>query len=122
MIREETNGSLPRKRKVGSRMVKAIHGVREFESDPQFELDMANHLREQLGREQLLEAFSRHAIGASYIDELMRRVCLRALVRKLGASADIRRGVSVIHPETFEIDDGVFIGEQTIIQIGRAHV
>jgi acetyltransferase-like isoleucine patch superfamily enzyme len=116
MIFKEANGSLPRKRKVGSRTVKAIHGAREIEQDPQFELDMAAHLREQLSREQLHEAFARHAIGASYIDELMRRVCLRALVRKLGTGANIRRAVSVIHPETFEIDDGVFIGEQTVIQ------
>jgi acetyltransferase-like isoleucine patch superfamily enzyme len=43
-------------------------------------------------------------------------VCLRALVKKLGAGANIRKNVSVIHPETFEIGDGVFIGEQTIIQ------
>jgi acetyltransferase-like isoleucine patch superfamily enzyme len=97
-------------------MVKAIHGARDIEPDPQFELDMAVHLREELGSEQLLEAFARHAIGATYIDEMMRRICLRALVRKLGAGADIRRGVNVIHPETFEIDDGVLIGEQTIIQ------
>lgn len=116
MIFEEVNEILPRKSKAGSRMVKAIHGAREIEQDPQFELDMAAHLREQLDREQLHEAFTRHATGASYIDELMRRVCLRALVRKLGTGANIRRGVTVIHPETFEIGDGVFIGEQTIIQ------
>lgn len=116
MIFEEVKEDLPRKRKTGSRMVKAIHGAREIEKDPQFELDMAFHLREKLGREQLQEAFARHAIGTNYIDELMRRVCLRALVRKLGVGANIRRGVSVIHPETFEIGDGVFIGEQTIIQ------
>jgi acetyltransferase-like isoleucine patch superfamily enzyme len=110
------SAGLPRKRKVGSRMVKAIQSTREIEQDPQFELDMAAHLRKQLSREHLHEAFSRHAIGTSYIDAMMRRVCLRALVRKLGTGAEIRRGVSLIHPETFEIGDGVFIGEQTIIQ------
>jgi acetyltransferase-like isoleucine patch superfamily enzyme len=46
----------------------------------------------------------------------MRRVCLRALVNELGAGANICKSVSVIHPETFKIGDGVFIGEQTIIQ------
>lgn len=97
-------------------MAKAIHGAREIEPDPQFELDMAAHLRDRLGREQLFEAFSQHANGVSHIDGLMRRICLRALVRKLGSGANVRRGVSVIHPETFEIGDGVFLGEQTIIQ------
>lgn len=116
MIFEEVSETLPRKLKAGSRMVKAIHGAQEIQQDPQFELDMAAHLRERLSREQLQETFARHAIGASYIDELMRRVCLRALVKNLGAGANVRRGVSVIHPETFEIGDGVFIGEQTMIQ------
>jgi acetyltransferase-like isoleucine patch superfamily enzyme len=98
------------------RVVKAVHGLRTIEPDPQFELDMAAHLRTQLRREQLSEAFAQHASGASPIDELMRRICLRALVKTLGSGVNIRKGVNFIHPETFEIGDGVFIGEQTILQ------
>jgi acetyltransferase-like isoleucine patch superfamily enzyme len=105
-----------RTQKSGTRIVRAVHGLRKVEPDPQFELDMAAHLREQLTREQLLEAYSAHASGTRPIDVIMRRVCLRALVKTLGAGANIRGNVSVIHPETFEIGDGVFIGEQTIIQ------
>jgi acetyltransferase-like isoleucine patch superfamily enzyme len=105
-----------RTRKSGTRIIKAVHGLRKVEPDPQFELDMAAHLREQLSREQLMEAFSHHANGRGPIDVMMRRICLRALVKKLGAGANIGKNVSVIHPETFEIGDGVFIGEQTIIQ------
>ena len=96
-------------------MVKAVHGVREVAPDPQFELDMAADLRGRLSREQLLDAFTQYANGSGYIDELMRRICLRALVKKLGSGVTIRRNINVIHPETFEIGDGVFIGEQTII-------
>lgn len=107
---------LPRKTKSGSRNVKAIHGTREVEPDPRFELDMAAHLRERLEPAMLHEAFSQHVAGFSHIDVMMRRICLRAMVRKLGSGVNIRKGVSVIHPETFEIGDGVFIGEQTIIQ------
>ena len=59
---------------------------------------------------------TQYADGSSYIDVLMRRICLRALVKKLGSGVTIRRNVSVIHPETFEIGDRVFIGEQTIMQ------
>ena len=108
-------GSPPREEE-RTRVVKAVHGVRKIEPDPQFELDMAAHLRTQLRREQLSEAFSQHASGASPIDELMRRICLRALVKTLGSGVNVRKGVSFIHPETFEIGDGVFIGEQTILQ------
>jgi acetyltransferase-like isoleucine patch superfamily enzyme len=116
MIADRAHIKMHRTRKSGTRVVKAVHGLRKVEPDPQFELDMAAQLREQLSREQLLEAFSHHAYGTSPIDLIMRRVCLRALVKKLGASVNIRKNVSVIHPETFEIGDGVFIGEQTIIQ------
>jgi acetyltransferase-like isoleucine patch superfamily enzyme len=105
--------------KSGTRIVRAVHGLRKVEPDPQFELDMAAHLKEQLTREQLLEAFSDHAYGTNPIDVIMRRVCLRALVKQLGAGANIQKNVSVIHPETFEIGEGVFVGEQTIIQ-GRS--
>jgi acetyltransferase-like isoleucine patch superfamily enzyme len=102
--------------KSGARIVRAIHGLRKVEPDPQFELEMAAHLKEQLTREQLLQAFSDYVVRASPIDVIMRRVCLRALVKWLGAGANIRKDVSVVHPETFEIGDGVFVGEQTIIQ------
>jgi acetyltransferase-like isoleucine patch superfamily enzyme len=116
MIADTAHIETHRTRKSGARVVKAVHGLRKVEPDPQFELDMAAHLREQLSREQLLEAFSDHAYGTSPIDVIMRRVCLRALVKMLGAGANISKNVSIIHPETFEIGDGVFVGEQTIIQ------
>jgi len=116
MIADTAHIKIHRTRKSGSRVVKAVHGLRKVEPDPQFELDMAAHLREQLSREQLMATFSDHAYGTSPVDVIMRRVCLRALVKTLGFGANIRKNVSVIHPETFEIGDSVFIGEQTIIQ------
>jgi acetyltransferase-like isoleucine patch superfamily enzyme len=116
MIPEMVHIKRHRTQKSGTRVVKAVHGLRKVEPDPQFELDMAAHLREQLSREQLMEAYSQHVYGTSPIDLIMRRVCLRALVKKLGAAANIRKNVSVVHPETFEIGEGVYIGEQTIIQ------
>ncbi len=104
------------RRDSGVRVVKAVHGSRDAATDPQFELDLAADLRERLNREQLLEAFARFAGGSTYVDMLMRRACLRALAKQLGAGATIGRNVSVIHPETFEIGDRVFVGEQSIIQ------
>lgn len=116
MIPDRTSGSTPRRGKLASRIVKAVHGIRKIAPDPNFELDMAAHFRAHLSREQISEAFSQHVTGASPIDELMRRICLRALVKQFGSGVNIRKGVSVIHPETFEIGDGVFFGEQSIIQ------
>jgi acetyltransferase-like isoleucine patch superfamily enzyme len=45
----------------------------------------------------------------------MRRICLRALVRRMGDGVEIGPGVGLRHPETFEIGDGVYIGEQTLL-------
>ena len=96
--------------------LKAIHGLREIKPDPRFEVEMAEALRERLSREQLIEAFARHVAAAGPLDILMRRICLRALAKRFGSGLTIRNNVSIIHPKTFEIGDGVFIGEQAIIQ------
>ena len=113
---EKLHAKTHRTARSGTRIVEAVHGLRKVEPDPQFERDMAAHLKEQLSHEQLLQAFSDYGHGTNPIDVIMRRVCLRALVKCLGAAANVRKDVSVIHPETFEIGDGVFVGEQTIIQ------
>jgi len=96
--------------------VKAVHGLRQTVPDPQFEIDLATDLRERLNRDQLMETFTRFSAGSGYIDALMRRVCLRALAKQLGSGVTIGRNVSISHPETFEIGDGVFVGDQSIIQ------
>jgi acetyltransferase-like isoleucine patch superfamily enzyme len=101
---------------VGHRIIKAVHGRRKIEPDPQFELDMAEHLRRSLSGDQLREAFAKYVEGAGPVDILLRRICFRALVRQLGSGLNLRNGVSVIHPETMEFGDGVFIGERVILQ------
>jgi acetyltransferase-like isoleucine patch superfamily enzyme len=98
------------------RIVKAVHGRRKIERDPPFEFEMADHLRGYLTSDQLREAFAEYADGASHLDILMRRICFRALVRKLGSGVNLRSGVSVIHPETMEFGEGVYIGERVIVQ------
>ena len=107
---------MSRPEKSGARTVKAVNAVREATPDPQYEIDLAADLRQRLGSEQLLDAFTQYADGSGYIDVLMRRICLRALVKKLGSGVTIGRNVSLIHPETFEIGDCVFIGDQTVMQ------
>jgi acetyltransferase-like isoleucine patch superfamily enzyme len=100
----------------GTRMVKAVHGLSESVSDPQFELDLAADMRKRLTRDQLFEVYTGFAGGSGYVDVLMRRTCLRALARTFGNGVTVGRNVGVAHPETFDIADRVFIGEQTIIQ------
>lgn len=98
------------------RVVKAVHGAQRESVDPAFERDLAADLRARLSREELGELFRRFSRKDAYLDTLMRRVCLRALVKSLGDGLAIKPNVGFIHPETFEIGEHVFIGEQTIIQ------
>ena len=48
--------------------------------------------------------------------EREQRAVWRALTRRFGHGIRIGRGAIATHPETFEIGDGVFIGEQAFIQ------
>ena len=102
--------------KAGARTVAAVHGLRETAPDPQFALDIAASLRQELDPERLLAAFRQHVQGSGPLDVRMRRLCLRALARRLGSGVTVRDGVSFIHPETMEIGDGVFFGEHAVIQ------
>src|ERR1700730_18957570 len=104
-----TSGRSPR-RLVGFRLVKAVHGLRDAAPDPQFELDLAADLRTRLDREQLVEAFARFSAGSGYIDLLMRRGSLRALVKKLGSGGMIGRHARVMPPPTFNKGARAFVG------------
>lgn len=98
------------------RTVKAVHGLKAFKPDPEFELGLAEYLRAQYSNEALLELYRRFAAGVSDFDVLMRRAIWRAGGRRCGHGVHIGNDVAFKHLETFEIGDGVFIGPQTYIQ------
>jgi galactoside O-acetyltransferase len=100
----------------GSRVVPAVHGRREVTPDSQDELALADGLRKDHSRADLLDLASRYAYGLNENDTRMRRAVWRALTRRFGHGVRIGRGALVTHPETFEIGDGVFIGEHAFIQ------
>lgn len=113
---ERQSARLSRQRKAGARTVKAVHGLKKTAPDPQHELDLAANFREHMSREQLLDAFKRYGQGSSHIDMIMRRVCFRALAKSLGSGLSVGSNVGLVNPETFEIGERVFIGDQAIIQ------
>ncbi len=98
------------------RIVKATHGMKKIEPDPEFEIGMAEYLSKQYNREGLLELYTRFAVGETDFDKRMRRAIWRVVTRRFGYSVEISIGVGFKHIETFEIGDGVFIGAQTYIQ------
>ena len=99
-----------------TRVVTAVHGLREIEPDPDFEAGFAKHLKEIYTRETLMDIYSRFALGMSDFDFLMRRIIWRAVARRCGHGLRVGSGVGFKHLETFEIGDGVFIGDQAYIQ------
>lgn len=96
--------------------VPAVHGRASIAPDPPFEIQLAEHLRQRHDSAALTELYGRYAAGQAEFDGLMRRVVLRALVRTMGNGVVVGRGVLFKHPETFEIGDGVFIGDQAVVQ------
>lgn len=98
------------------RLVKAAHGRLEVEPDPDFEAEFAFELARRSTPAEIMSLFRRFNHGDDYIDSLMRRACVRALARRCGDGLRISPGVGLRHVETFEIGDGVTIGEQAVIQ------
>lgn len=98
------------------RRVQAVHGRKKIKPDSAYVIGMGRYLRQNYGREDLLELYSRFAGGLGEFDALMRNIVCRALVKQFGNSVDIAAGVSFKHPETFSIGNGVFLGTGTFIQ------
>ena len=99
-----------------ARLVHAIHGLKPVERDSDAELALSDRLRRSNSRDELLQLASRHAMGGSDQDAQMRRAVWRALARRFGHGVRIGRGAIASNPETFEIGDGVFIGELAFVQ------
>lgn len=98
------------------RTVAAVHGRRDVTPDEPYERTLAEGLRERYAPAALLELYGRFSHGDGDFDTLMRRAIWRALARGFGDGVRIGRGVVPVHPETFEIGNGVFIGDQSMIQ------
>jgi acetyltransferase-like isoleucine patch superfamily enzyme len=101
------------------RIVKAVHGVRKVSEDPASEIASAADLRSRHSHDELLALAAQYTWGDSDEDMRMRRAAWRALTRRFGHGVKVNRGAMIRHPETFEIGDGVFIGEQAYLQ-GRS--
>jgi acetyltransferase-like isoleucine patch superfamily enzyme len=99
-----------------ARVVAAVAGKRELQADPAFEAELASELLARCGRAETLGLFHRFSQSPAWLDTMMRRVCLRALVKRCGVGLQVGIGVSLRHPETFEFGDGVFIGDQAVLQ------
>jgi acetyltransferase-like isoleucine patch superfamily enzyme len=98
------------------RIVPAVHGLNPILPDPAYEIEFAVDLARRQLPDEIMAIYRRFSAGDEHIDQLMRRVCVRALARRCGHGLRIAPNVGLRHVETFEIGDGVVIGEQAVIQ------
>jgi acetyltransferase-like isoleucine patch superfamily enzyme len=98
------------------RVVKAVHGVQAVQPDAPDELKESADLRATESRENLLGRYSAATYDDTPAGARTRRVVLRALCKSFGNGVKVGVGVLVLHPNTFEIGDAVFIGNQTFLQ------
>ena len=98
------------------RVVPAVHGRAPVMPDPPHEVALAEAMRHQYERAALIDLYARFTAGDGGFDAMMRRVLWRALTRACGDGVRLGRQVLVHHPETFSIGDGVFIGDQVVLQ------
>ncbi len=99
-----------------ARVVAATFGKLGGASSPAWESGLAEYLRLELTRDQLLALFADFRDGEGKFDFLMRRVALRAVCKRVGDGLQVGPGVVFKHPETMEFGDSVFIGAQAMIQ------
>lgn len=93
-----------------------MHGVKGPTADPQFEIGLSNHLREQHSPETLAALYGRFVATDADFDAMMRRAIWRASCHSFGHCVRIEPNVGFKHIETFEIGDQVFIGAGAYIQ------
>ena len=100
----------------GSRVVQAVHARREIVPDTSEQLALADSLRRSHDAAGLRELYGHHVHGETDHDVRMRNAIWRALARSFGDGVRIGRGALFVHLETFQIGNGVVIGDQAILQ------
>ncbi len=98
------------------RRVPAVHGHKVVSPDPGWEIGLSEELRKQHPPAALHDLFSRYGNGRGWVERMMRRACLRALAAGFGNGIEVGEAVSLRHPETMTFGDGVFIGDQVVLQ------
>jgi acetyltransferase-like isoleucine patch superfamily enzyme len=99
-----------------TRTVPAVFGGAKVVSDPGWEWEMAEHLKQTHSPAELLALYSRYRNEEGRFESQLRRVIFRAMCRTAGQGLQVGPEIVLKHPETMEFGDAVFIGAQTMIQ------
>jgi acetyltransferase-like isoleucine patch superfamily enzyme len=95
---------------------KVVHAVKDIEPDPAYEVGLATHLRDSMGKSGVAELYGRFSTGTSAFDAMMRRVIWRALARRCGDGLTVETGATFRHLERIEIGSGVHFGAMCFLQ------
>jgi acetyltransferase-like isoleucine patch superfamily enzyme len=98
------------------RLIRAVHGLRHQGNDHDFEVGLADHLRQEFEPPHLTELYARFSATDSEFDAMMRRIIWRACCRSVGDGLRVGVGVGFKHIETFELGRDVFIGAGAYLQ------
>lgn len=99
-----------------TRQVSAHFARQPIAPDSPAEIAFSAHLAATFSLPERLGIYGQYSTGLTPFDGLMRRTLLRSMVAKLGHGVVVAAGVQWIHPQSFAIGDGVFIGSQAILQ------
>jgi acetyltransferase-like isoleucine patch superfamily enzyme len=113
---EFTPANVPNNRAPKTRVVKAVHGLKKTNPDPEFELGLAKFLSTAYSREALLGLYQNFSGGEDPLSLLMRRAIFRAAARRCSHGLVVGTQVGFKHLETFEFGDSVFIGAGAYLQ------
>lgn len=98
------------------RVVKAFFGRQTDAIGLPFENPFAQYLREQFAVSELYSLYSRFSTVDDEFHALLRRILLRSLCNSFGEANYIGIGVSVRHPNTFDVGSNVYIGAGTRLE------
>ena len=84
--------------------------------DPAYIAEFGRELREQYGKDGLVELYGRFIDGYGHFNHVIRQIIWAALAKQCGSGLHIEPNVNFKHLETFSIGNGVFIGGQSFIQ------
>lgn len=96
--------------------MRSVHGRREAQPDPAYEIGLSAMLAAEYGTHGLPELYARFANGDGPLDAMMRRAIWRAGAHQCGSGLQVGGNAGFKHIETFVIGDGVFVGAQAYIQ------
>ena len=71
---------------------KVVHALKETQPDPVYEVGLARHLSDSMGKSGVAELYGRFGTGTSAFDAMMRRVIWRALAKRCGDGLTVETG------------------------------